>query len=219
MTSASVASAVKAYRRYTVALLALIVACNGPSPRVLAELKQRSAYVRALAQREGFPEAWSLNSRDNVSFESGWSNVQFVSARRANLHWYDVPADPGQPRGIPVRFMNRSVHLRLRGDGGPMTLALGGRISMSAVFTKPRLEVSLDGELLASQIVEADGSFALALTIPAADVDDWADVYVTWNTLEDPERDTVEPRIVGDPRVIGESRIARLEYLHWEPAR
>jgi len=191
-----------------VAAIALVGACKGPSKQVLAELKARSAYTRALAQREGFPEAWSLNSRDDVSFETGVSNVQFVNPRMADMHWYDIdPPYLGELRGIPVRFMNRSVHIRVRGDGGAMTLALGGKVSVHMVFTKPRLEVSLDGALLASQIVDADGHFAISLTIPAGDVVDWADVYLTWTVLQDPERDAGEPRI------------ARLEYLHWEPAR
>jgi len=102
--------------------------------------------------------------------------------------------------------MNRSVHLRVRGDTA-MTLSLGGTVNINAVFTRPRLELSLDGALLASTVVGADGTFAVEVRVPAADVAGWADVYLTWTALQDPEREDGEPRV------------ARLERVRWEPTR
>ena len=191
-------------RRAALVVLALGACGKAPSPQVLAELKQRSAYVHGLAIREGFEDAWALNSRDDLSFESGLSNVQFIDPRLAEPHWYDFTPTPGPTRGIPVRWMNRSVHLRVHGDTA-MTLSLGGTVNLNAVFTKPRLEVSLDGALLASKVVEADGTFAVEVRVPAADVAGWADVYLSWTALQDPEKEAGEPRV------------ARLEHVRWEP--
>lgn len=186
--------------------LALEACGKSPSPKVLAELKARSTYVHALAIREGFEDAWALNSRDDLSYESGLSNVQFIDPRVSEQHWYDFTPPPGGTRGIPVRWMNRSVHLRVRGDTA-MTLSLGGKVNVNAVFTKPRLEVSLDGALLASRVVDADGTFAVEIPVPAADLADWADVYLSWTALQDPEKEAGEPKV------------ARLEHVRWEPTR
>jgi hypothetical protein len=187
-----------------VAALVILAACKGAPPQVLAELKQRSAYVKGLAEREGFVEAWALNSRDDLSYESGLSNVQFIDPRVSEAHWYDFTPPPGPGPGMPVRWMNHSVHLRVRGDKA-MTLSVGGMVNVNAIFTRPRLELSLDGALLASQVVDPEGRFAVSVKIPAADVADWADVYLTWTALQDPEREAGEPKV------------ARLEYVHWEP--
>ena len=65
-------------RRWTILALALAACGKAPSKQVLAELEQRSKFVHWLAIREGFEEAWALNSRDNLSYESGLSNVQFI---------------------------------------------------------------------------------------------------------------------------------------------
>ena len=189
-------------RRFAV-LLAIAACGKEPSPKVRAELERRSAYVHALAIREGMEAAWGLNSRDNLSYESGSSNVQFIDPKMSDVRWYDFWPSPSGGRGLPVRWMNKSVHMRVRGDG-PMRLELAGTIAINQVFTKPRLEVSLDGALLASQVVDGEGKFSVALTV--RDVADWSDLYLTWTALQDPEKEA------GDPR------FARLEHVRWEPA-
>lgn len=196
-------------RARTMIVLGLITGALGacrPSETVMAEVKRRSAFVRELAIRESMADAWSLNSRENIFFQDGISNVGFVDFKNPDTQWFEVTRDPSATRGSPVRWMNRSVHLRVRGDEA-MTLAFGGKINVYAVFTRPRLELSLDGVLLTSKVVESDGRFSIEVDVEASAIADWADLYLTWSSLQDPERESGVPRV------------ARLEYVRWEPTK
>jgi hypothetical protein len=122
-----------------------------------------------------------------------------------DLHWYDVfERDPDPKHGVPVRWLHRRAHVRLKG-ATDMHLVLRGRVNVKSIYTRPRLDISLDGDLLASAVVAEDGAFSFDLTIPAARVARWADLYLVFNTIGTPERD------------VRDLRVARLDHVTWEP--
>lgn len=186
------------------------------------ESRRRDDYLRELAHREGLQAEWSLTSRRNLIFTDGSSGLAFATPE-FDARWNDAPMDatpspasgetpvgmppapPSKPvRGIPVRWMYRRFHLRLRGETN-MHLRLVGRVSMATLHTRPRLDVSLDGSLLTSVTVAADGRFEIDLVVEAHRIRDWADLYVVFNAIGQPERD------------VRELRLARLESVTWEP--
>lgn len=178
------------------------------------EAHRRTVWTRQLADRLNLHGAWALNTREDLVFDDGFSGLAFALSF---LH-DDVPpaprlqeereklADPHGtvPAGTPVRWMHRRAHLRLRG-ARDMRLRLHGQVRREVTGTRPRLAVSLDGELLASMVVAEDGSFAVDLPIAAARVRDWADLYVVFSSVGVPERDSRE------------LRFARLDGVEWEP--
>jgi hypothetical protein len=179
-----------------------------------AEAQRRSAWTRQLSDRLNLHGAWALNTRDNLLFDDGFSRLAFATSFLGE----DVPpaprlqtkaaalADPHAtvPVGTPVRWMHRRSHLRLRGERD-MHLRLRGQVRREVTGTRPRIAVSLDGELLASMVVAEDGTFTIELPIAAARVRDWADLYVVFSSVGLPERDNRE------------LRFARLDSVEWEP--
>jgi hypothetical protein len=179
-----------------------------------AEAHRRGLWTRALADRLNLHGAWALNTRDDVVFDDGFSGLAFITA-----FWQDdVPpaprlqdaatlaADPNGtiPAGTPVRWMHRRAHLRLRGERD-MRLRMSGQVRREVTGTRPRLAVSLDGELVASMVVAEDGTFTVELPVAAAKVREWADLYVVFSSVGVPERDSRE------------LRFARLDGVEWEP--
>jgi hypothetical protein len=70
------------------------------------------------------------------------------------------------------------------------------------------MDVALDGELLASVIADERGGYALEVRIPADRLgDEWRDLYLVFNSIAEPERDSRDPRV------------AVLESVEWLPAR
>jgi hypothetical protein len=159
----------------------------------------RDVWTRKLADAEHLHDAWSLNDRSSLRIEDGFGPVVFVDDDEA------APYERVPPlRGQASRWMHRRGHLRVRGDGD-MTLALRGKVNVKEVFTRPRLDVSLRGELIASVVVDEAGNFALDIKVPYAQLRGWSDVYLVWNTIGEPEKD------------VRDLRIARLTRIEWEP--
>jgi hypothetical protein len=95
----------------------------------------------------------------------------------------------------------------VRGDTD-MRLALRASIALAKVHTRPRMDVSLDGALLASVVADDRGGYALDLPISRDRLaGGWADLYLVFNSIAEPE---LEGR---------ELRVAVLESVEWVPAR
>jgi hypothetical protein len=177
---------------------------HAPAPQLAAadEPARRDAFLRALAGREHMEREWSLASRKDLAFEDGVSG-QTYAQRADDAHWYDVfVRDPEPKHGQPIRWMRRRVHLRVRGDGR-MHLVMRGHMNLGLMYTRPRLDVSLGGELLGSFQVDEAGAFAIDLDVTAPHA--WDDLYVVFNTIGEFERD------------LHDLRLARLEEVQWEP--
>ena len=132
------------------------------------EAVRRSDWFRALAEREGLRDAWSLVSRHDLRFEDGVSTLQFVDGTLPDPRWFEVaPARaPGTLRGQPIRGLSRRAHLRLRGTGA-MRLQMRIAVALNAVHARPRIDVSLDGKILASVVADERGQYAFDLAVPA----------------------------------------------------
>jgi hypothetical protein len=185
------------------------------------EPARRGAWVRELAEREGLLDAWSLTARPDLIFDDGTGPLEFVDPRLSHARWFEVgPGRPAPPapdanpdaalavmRGKAIRALSRRVHLRVRGETD-MHLALRASIALDKVHTRPRMDVSLDGELLASVVADDRGGYALDLRIPRDRLaGDWRDLYLVFNSLADPSRSGRE------------LRVAVLEAVEWSPAR
>jgi hypothetical protein len=170
------------------------------------EPARRAAWVRALADREGLHDAWALTSRADVRFADGAGALQFVDGDVDDPAWFDAvhPRAPAQ-RGTPVLPLARRVHLQVQGDAD-MHLALRVAIALNAVFTHPRLDVSLDGELITTAVADATGRYAIEATVPRARLaGGWHDLYLQFSSVAEPGR--AEP----------DAPVARLEALVWAP--
>lgn len=169
------------------------------------EPEVREAFVRAVADREHLHTAWDLNTRHDVVFEDGLAAMGFIDYdAEIDPRWFEIfESDPKPRAGMPVRWVGRRVHVRLRGDTD-MHLAIRGRIARNTVYTRPRIDVSLDGDLLTSVTVDDAGGFVIDLTVPKDKLDGWADLYLVFNTIGQPDRDVTV-------------RIARFEDFVWEP--
>ena len=79
-------------------------------------------------------------------------------------------------------------------------------IALGMVNTHPRLDVSLDGELVASAVADATGHYAIAATVPRDRLaGGWHDLYLVFSSIGDPDRD------------LRDVRVARLEAVEWSP--
>jgi hypothetical protein len=186
-----------------------------------SEPERRDAWVRELAAREGLSDAWSLTSRHDLVFDDGLEDLEFVDPQLEVARWFEVgpgrPAPPRAPdadpaaalramRGKAIRALGRRVHLRLRGETD-MRLALSAHMALGKVYTRPRMDVALDGALVASILPDERGAYALELVLSAAQLSGgWHDLYLVFSSIDDPVRASREPRT------------AVLEAVTWEPA-
>jgi hypothetical protein len=171
---------------------------------VAGERGRRDAFIHDIAVHEGFAREWALSTRRGLVFGDGLSGLTFAQGD-AFAHWFDFfIRDPKPTRGVPVRWMYRRAHLRLHA-ATDMHLVLRGHVNLNLLYTRPRLDVSLDGRPVASVVVDEDGGFVIDAVLPAATLADWSDLYVVFNAIGQPERDAREVRI------------ARLEDVTWEP--
>jgi len=171
------------------------------------EPTRRAAWVRALADREGLHDAWSLTTRADLRFEDGTGALRYVDGSIDDPRWYEVTHARPEPatRGTAILPVLRRAHLRVRGFGD-MRLVLRAAIALNTVYTHPRLDVSLDGELLASVVADATGRYAVDVIVPRDRLaDGWRDLYLVFSTIADPEKD------------VRDLRIARLESVEWAP--
>ncbi|MEO7734220.1 MAG: hypothetical protein ABIY55_24870, partial [Kofleriaceae bacterium] len=171
------------------------------------EPTRRGAWVRALADREGVHDAWSLNTRADLRFEDGASALRYVDGSVDDPPRHELgqarstPAGPGKA----IRAVQRRVHLRVRG-ATDMRLTLRAAVALNTVFTHPRLDASLDGELLASSVADAAGRYTLDAVVPGAHLaGGWHDLYLVFSSVGDPATD------------VRDLRIARLESVEWAP--
>lgn len=172
-----------------------------------AESVRRDRWFRDLAAREGLIAAWSLTSRRNIHFEDGIGPLQFVEGAIGDPAWFAAqpPREPGDLRDSPVRPLYRRAHLRVRGDAD-MRLVMRVAVALETVHTRPRLDVSLDGDLLTSAIADDRGRYLIEVVVPRARIaDGWHDLYLVFNSVAEPG---------ADPRDL---RVARLESVHWAP--
>ncbi|HEY0483614.1 MAG TPA: hypothetical protein VGD37_39115 [Kofleriaceae bacterium] len=186
--------------------LADVVRAATTRPAAGSELERRSAWVRELADREHLHDAWALSTRANLRFEDGTTSLRFVDDSVDDPRWYEV-SHPHEPprRGQAILPLYRRAHLRVRGTTD-MHLLLRAAISFNAVYTHPRLDVSLDGELLASVVADAAGHYAIDATVPRGRLaGGWHDVYLVFSSIGLPDRD------------VRDLRVARLEAVEWEP--
>jgi len=177
------------------------------STRVVSgdEPARRGAWVRALADREGLHDAWSLTTRAELRFEDGTGALRYVDGSIDDPQWYEVTHPRPEParRGTAILPIYRRAHLRVRGDGD-RRLVLRAAISLNIVQTHPRLDVSLDGELLASAVADATGHHAIDVIVPRDRLaGGWHDLYLVFSSIADPGKD------------VRDLRIARLEAVEW----
>jgi hypothetical protein len=171
------------------------------------EPTRRGAWVRALADREGLHDAWSLTTRADLRFEDGTGALRYVDGSLDDPRWYEVTHARPEParRGTAILPLLRRAHLRVRG-ASDMRLVLGAAIALNTVYTHPRLDVSLDGELLASVVADATGHYAVDVTVPRDRLaGGWRDLYLVFSSIADPDKD------------VRDLRIARLETVEWSP--
>lgn len=172
-----------------------------------SEPVRRSEWFRQLAEREGLRDAWSLVSRHDLRFEDGVANLQFVDAAITDPRWFEVaPAQPPSTlRGTPIRALFRRAHLRVRGTTD-MRLQMKIAIALNAVYSRPRIDLSLNGKVLASVVADDTGHYAIDLAIPERLLaGGWRDLYLVFSTIN-------EPDAAGR-----ELRVARLESVEWGP--
>jgi hypothetical protein len=191
---------------------ALIALDLGEDRRPVADLdgdedRRRAAYVRGVADREGLRDAWSLTTRDDVLFEDGLTGLTFLDGSADDPTWWDVlhPGPVPAVRGTPARWLYRRAHVRVRGDR-PMDLHLHGKVNLGVAYARPRIDVTLDGDLLASVTADASGSFsAEAQVSPERLAGGWHDIYIVFGSIGEPQKD------------VRDLRTARLEAFDWEP--
>jgi hypothetical protein len=88
-----------------------------------------------------------------------------------------------------------------------MRLALRAWLALGRVYTRPRMDVALDGQLLASILPDEHGAYALELRLSATQLaGGWHDLYLVFNSIDDPGHASREPRT------------AVLEVVEWDPA-
>jgi hypothetical protein len=185
-----------------------------------SEPVRRDAWVRELAARERLLDAWALGSRHDLVFDDGAGEIEYVDPRLEVARWFEIgPARPARPapgadpaaaveamRGRAIRPLHRRVHLRVRGDAD-MRFAMRARMALGSVYTRPRLDIALDGALLASITPDERGTYELELRI-ARDLleDGWHDLYLVFSSVDDPDPASRAPRTTA------------LEAVEWDPA-
>jgi hypothetical protein len=175
------------------------------------EASRRDAWVRELADREGLHDAWSLSTRADLRFEDGTGGLRYVDDSIDDPRWYEVthPASEPAKRGKAILPLMRRAHLRVRGGvhgASDMHLALRAAIALNTVYTHPRLDISLDGELLTSAVADAAGRYTVEVTVSQGRLaGGWHDLYLVFTSIVEPDKD------------VHDLRIARLESVEWAP--
>ncbi|MGN6108557.1 MAG: hypothetical protein ACTHU0_25855 [Kofleriaceae bacterium] len=188
-------------------------ATTAPSPPEGDEPTRRAAWFRALADREGLHDAWSLQTRADLRFEDGVAALQMIDGEIDDAPWFEMvkpqiarPEPRTPPRGAPIRALYRRAHLRVRGTGR-MRLSIRVALALNVVHTHPRLDVSLDGELLASVVADDRGKYQIELLVPQERLAaGWHDLYLVFDSVAEPDKELRDPRV------------ARLEAVEWVPA-
>ncbi len=176
--------------------------------RTGTEGARRAAWVRALADREGLHDAWTLTTREDLRFEDGVGALTFVDGGVDDPAWYEItrPRTEGTLRGQAIRPLFRRAHLRVRGTA-TMKLVVKAALALNTTYTRPRLDVSLDGELITTAVADAQGRYAFEVTIPADRLaGGWHDLYLVSSSIAEPEKDARD------------LRVTRLELVEWAPA-
>jgi hypothetical protein len=79
-------------------------------------------------------------------------------------------------------------------------------IGLNSVYTRPRVDVSIDGELLASVRPDDAGRYHIDAVVPRDRLArGWHDLYLVFSSISEPDK------------VVRDLRIARLEALEWLP--
>jgi hypothetical protein len=182
------------------------------------EPARRAAWVRELADREGLHDAWSLTTRADLRFEDGTGALRDDDPRSS-----EAARAPPEPAAVDQvsrqvsRPVRRRAHLRVRG-ASDMRLVLRAQLAPGAGETRPRLDVSLDGEPLASEIASPGGRYAVDVTVRRDRLaDGWHDLYLVFSGIADPsdgvdDADAIERGGGRDPA--GRS-LVRLETVEW----
>lgn len=182
-------------------LVAGLTACGRDAPPS-SENVARERFVRDLAAREGMTDLWRLMSRGDLVFEEGWSRMLLVEPD-PDRPWIEVSRTDASVRAMPVRWIGPSAHLRVRG-GADMHLRVWGKVDRQAIFTRPRVSLTVGGIEIASRLVDEDGRFVVETVIPAGWVARWTDVYLQLSSVGEPWRDPAA------------TRVARVEGVVWD---
>ena len=169
------------------------------------EAARRAAFIRALADREELHDAWSLTTRDDIRFEDGIGALKFVDAGVDDPTWFEIvrPRSTEALRGTPIRPLFRRAHLRIRGTGA-MRLVMRAAIALNQTYTRPRLDLSIDGDPLTSVVADERGHYAIDVVVPADRLGGgWHDLYLVLSTSNEPEKDARD------------LRVGRLELVEW----
>lgn len=192
------------------ALAVLLAACGSDRP-ISDEQRTRERWIGNLMQREGLSDAWSLASRYDLQFEDGLAPVEMIDPDLPFTGWDEVGHQCESTPAKPVRWMGARAHLRIRGDrDGDRTLVIRGRVDVKGIQTRPVVAASLDGREIHSEVVDPDGYFVIAATVPGAWITDWADLYLTLSSVDEPWKDP-------EGRAAAKLTVARLESVTWEP--
>ena len=161
-----------------------------------------------VARQPAMLESVVENEKSGFQFLDGVDPLQFIANRGADEDADEPSQDPYAPmRGTPIRALYRRAHLRVRGDTS-MHLVLRAAVDLETTFTHPRLDVSLDGELIGSGVADAGGRYVIDVVVPADRVaGGWHDLYLVFSSIVEPSRD------------VRELRTSRLEAVEWTPAR
>lgn len=172
------------------------------------EPARRSAFVHDLAEREGLLATWALTSRADLHFLDGIAPIEYVADRQTADDAADDTAQDGYGpmRGTPLRPLYRRAHLRVRGTTN-MHLVLRAAVNLETTFTRPRLDVSLDGELIGSAVADEQGHYGIDVVVPRERLTgSWQDLYLVFGSIVEPSKD------------VRELRVSRLEAVEWSPA-
>ncbi len=167
------------------------------------ERRRRDDWTAQFCARNNFSREWALTDRGDFMFVDGTSGLTYGDDDE-DRRWNDATRS-NRMSGLPLRWLYRRAHFRMRADGA-MHLVLRGHVSLNSIHTRPRFDVSLDGKLLTSITAdETTGAFSIDLSFAAGQLAQWSDLYVVSNAIGQPDRDARD------------LRLARLEEVIWEP--
>jgi hypothetical protein len=190
-------------------VIAAATACGKEAP-LTDESRAREAWVRQLSEREDLVDTWSLTSRSDLQFEDGLSGVEMTDPAKPFTGWREAAHVCTTAPALPVRWMGARSHLRLRGESD-MELEIRGRANLPELLTRPLITASLNGREIHAALVDEDGYFRIAATVPHAMVREWSDLYITLSSVHEPWRDP-------NGMVGGKLMVSRIEHVTWQPA-